>query len=262
MMHTLETIADHTVIPQFLGPKSKVLDLGANYGHFATAITNRFGCHCVCVEPAPTPFAAIPTTPLISKINVAASGSAGRSSFHISDYSEASSLVAKDPHYARTMEVQTKTITELMRSSGWATLDLLKLDIEGAEIDTLAQCPDEALTEIDQITVEFHHYLTTLPPILKAIERLRRLGFFTISMSSQSHRDVLFVNRHKLNISIVELNFLKLVTRNWQGGKRVAYRLFRRDAPKGQPKGQPHEFDARLDQWADTGDLLVMSGSI
>jgi hypothetical protein len=43
----IETIYDHTVHPRYLGPQSEVLDLGANYGLFAKAITARFGCRRV-----------------------------------------------------------------------------------------------------------------------------------------------------------------------------------------------------------------------
>jgi len=37
----IETIQDHTVHPRYLGAQSQVLDLGANYGLFAKAITAR-----------------------------------------------------------------------------------------------------------------------------------------------------------------------------------------------------------------------------
>jgi hypothetical protein len=43
-MIQIETIHWHTLAPQFLNPSSRVLDLGANYGHFAYAITERCGC--------------------------------------------------------------------------------------------------------------------------------------------------------------------------------------------------------------------------
>lgn len=68
----IETIHDHTVHPRYLGVQSQVLDLGANYGLFAKAITARFGCRCIAVEPSPEPFAAIAETPLISKLQAAA----------------------------------------------------------------------------------------------------------------------------------------------------------------------------------------------
>lgn len=40
-----------SLLPGYLGPESKVLDLGANRGEFARAIVKRFDCHCVAVEP-------------------------------------------------------------------------------------------------------------------------------------------------------------------------------------------------------------------
>src|SRR5215472_8271605 len=73
----LEAIYDHTVHPRYLSAQSQVLDLGANYGLFAKAITARFGCRCIAVEPSPEPFAAIAETPLISKLQAAAASKSG-----------------------------------------------------------------------------------------------------------------------------------------------------------------------------------------
>ena len=81
IMTMIETIHDHTVHPRYLDAQSQVLDLGANYGLFAKAITARFGCRCVAVEPSPEPFAAIAETPLISKLQAAAASSQVRCPF-------------------------------------------------------------------------------------------------------------------------------------------------------------------------------------
>src|SRR5436190_19144677 len=88
----LEAIYDHTVHPRYLGAQSQVLDLGANYGRFAQAITARFGCRCTAVEPSPEPFAAIAESPLIAKVQAAAAAKSGTLPFHIAVDSIASSL--------------------------------------------------------------------------------------------------------------------------------------------------------------------------
>jgi hypothetical protein len=42
-------------------------------------------------------------------------------------------------------------------------IDLLKADIEGAEISMLTACPDEVLGRIAQIGIEFHDFCGITP---------------------------------------------------------------------------------------------------
>jgi FkbM family methyltransferase len=91
----IETIHWHTLHPRFLGMSSRVLDLGANYGQFTQAITRRFNCKCVAVEPSPEPFANIVETQLISKLHAAVTEKSGTMPFHITADSLASSLLQK-----------------------------------------------------------------------------------------------------------------------------------------------------------------------
>ncbi len=51
------------------------------------------------------------------------------------------------------------TFRELRRRAGVDRIDLLKIDIEGAEIGMFDDCTDEELSSIGQITVEFHAFL-------------------------------------------------------------------------------------------------------
>lgn len=95
-MINLETIHWHTICPQFLNSSSRVLDLGANYGLFAKAITDRFGCQCVAVEPSPVPFEAIETGPNISKIHAAAGATPGRMGFRVDEENTLASSLDPD----------------------------------------------------------------------------------------------------------------------------------------------------------------------
>lgn len=49
----IETIHWHTLHPRFLNERSRVIDLGANFGWFARKIVRRFGCTVEAVEPSP-----------------------------------------------------------------------------------------------------------------------------------------------------------------------------------------------------------------
>ena len=114
----IETIHWHTLHPRYLDTESIVLDLGANYGEFSRAITERFGCHCVAVEPSPEVFAAIPRTPQISKLQLAIASKSGTMPFHIANSSLASSLWPAAAGPIRTIEVQAISLPDLLSLIG------------------------------------------------------------------------------------------------------------------------------------------------
>ena len=153
----IETIEDHTVHPRYLGTQSQVLDLGANYGLFAKAITARFGCRCIAVEPSPEPFAAIVETPFISKLQVAAASNSGTVPFHIATDSVFSSLHPPNS-LVKVIEVRALSLPDLFDLIGVGSLDLLKMDIEGAEIGLINTCPPSVLQQIKQLSIEFHDH--------------------------------------------------------------------------------------------------------
>jgi FkbM family methyltransferase len=142
------------VHPRYLGAQSQVLDLGANYGLFAKAITARLGCRCLAVEPSPAPFAAIAETPLISKMQAAAASKSGTVPFHIATDSVVSSLY-RPSTVVRVIEVRALSLPDLFELVGVRSLNLLKIDIEGAEIELLNTCPPSVLQQIRQLSVEF-----------------------------------------------------------------------------------------------------------
>ena len=63
--------------------------------------------------------------------------------------------------------------------SGFETIDLVKMDIEGAEWDCIMNTSDETFSKIRQITVEFHDFLNPEFRINseKCVDRLLSLGF-------------------------------------------------------------------------------------
>ncbi|MBE3094944.1 MAG: FkbM family methyltransferase, partial [Actinobacteria bacterium] len=75
--------------------------------------------------------------------------------FYLGDFITASSLYRSHRGLGHLMEnVQTTTIdNELFNFDG---IDLLKLDLEGSEIDVIPNILPKTLQKIKQITVEFH----------------------------------------------------------------------------------------------------------
>ena len=224
-MFSIETIHWHTLAPGFLTPASRVLDLGANYGMFSHAITKRIGCKCVAVEPSPVPFNGIPPSSLIQTIHAAVAGHNGTMGFRVDpENGLASALSTEDPN----VEVRVTTLPQLLDELQWETVDLIKVDIEGSEIEMLEACSDHFLSDrVSQISIEFHDFCGVTPPeiVAKTIDRLRSIGFESIRMSRIGHQDTWLVNRNRIAISKGEILFHTLITRNWFGLKRMAYRV-------------------------------------
>ena len=110
--------------PRYLGAQSQVLDLGANYGLFAKAITARFGCRCLAVEPSSEPFAAIAETPLISKLQAAAASKSGTVPFHI----------ATDPVFSSPSPSPPNPIVELSTFTRFRSRIFLRRSEHGPSI--------------------------------------------------------------------------------------------------------------------------------
>ena len=243
----IETIHWHSLHPRYLGSQSRVLDLGANYGLFAREVTERFGCHCVAVEPSPVAFHGMFRSPLITNIQAAISDHSGVMSFHVASESTASSLLQKSVSHQQTIQVRALSLPDLLAELRWPAIDLLKVDIEGAEIAMLASCPDDLLMRVGQITIEFHDFcgITPLSDVRRTLDRLHDLGFFSVRMSRIGHQDTWLINRGLLKISSHELFFVRLVDRNLKGLRRVANRVFQKALGLTERAGHPGSARAR-----------------
>jgi FkbM family methyltransferase len=210
------------------------MDLGANSGQFASTIGERYGWHCFAVEPNPEMFRLIPAGPCVTKYNLAVSHDEGPLEFYLSDNPENSSLmpIAAEPN-ARRILVEALSLPALFQRLDITSVDLLKMDIEGAEISLLMQAPDQLLRGVRQITVEFHESSgrSTIDEVLSVIARLERLDFVPLKMSLRHYGDVLFVNRDLCNVHSWEIASLRYVVRNavWAGRavRRLPGSLFR-----------------------------------
>jgi len=228
---SVEMIHWHTLHPRFLGPNSRVLDLGANYGLFSRFMVERFGCECVAIEPSPVPFQGIRTNDRISKRQIAIVPEPGDVSFHIRSESVSSSIYQLDTHqHLDTITVPGVTLEQLLQELGWSELDLLKSDIEGAEIQVLEATSDDCLRRIKQISVEFHDFsrITPAKQVEATIRRLERLGFSSVRMSRIGHQDTWLINRKLCPLSTSEFLYIKYAVRNWLGLRRVVDRMVAR----------------------------------
>lgn len=199
----LVSVRGHHIWPAPLTKDSVVVDAGAHRGEFSAEIIRRFGCRCHLVEANPRLVETLMMARAESITTAALGGRDGRGMLHVSENPEASSLF--DAGAATTsVEVETISLATLMRRLGLTRIDLLKLDIEGAEFDLIAATPDQILQRINQITVEFHDFKPAFRNrelFENARARLESMGFDCCNMAFRTHGDVLFLNRAQLRLA-------------------------------------------------------------
>ena len=220
----------HTFDAQDLSPQSVVIDLGANVGGFAHGIVQQFGCRCLAVEANPQLCRKIRPDPRLTVYNLAVAEKSGRLPFYVADNPEASSLLTGAAAGAQArIEVESIRLDELVQRESLERVDLIKFDIEGAEIQVLDSCSDAFLQSIPQLTVEFHDLVGITPraTVERVVARLQDLGFYTIKMSRSAWGDTLFINRRLTSASPLQLMWARHVTRNWWGLKRILARARR-----------------------------------
>ena len=74
----------------------------------------------------------------------------------------------------QVLDIEAVTLQDLLESKGWNTIDLLKIDIEGAEYEVFESISPEILIKTNKILLEFHWNKGRLNPI---INKLTQYGF-------------------------------------------------------------------------------------
>ena len=228
-------VMSHSFLPALLPADAVVMDLGANCGRFSTEVHDRFGWRCIAVEPNPAMFDRIPERSGIIRIQAAIATRDGPVVLNLASNPESSSLLSiSSAAKVGTVTVAGLTLASVASTAGCDRIDLLKMDIEGAEIDLLKSVPDEQWARIRQITIEFHESmgLSTIAQVRGAIAHLEQIGFTALKMSLTHYGDVLFVNTRLCCVTAGDVALFKLLTRNliWAGRawERATSRLCRR----------------------------------
>jgi FkbM family methyltransferase len=198
----LASVRGHHIWPAPLTKDSVVVDAGAHRGEFSAEIIRRFGCHCHLVEANPKLVETLIVAGAESITTAALDARDGRGMLHVSENPEATRLF--DAGSATIgVEVETISLATLMQRLDIAKIDILKLDIEGAEFDLIASTPNQILQRINQITVEFHDFKPAFRGrrlFENARARLQSMGFDCCNLAFRTHGDVLFLNRTRLRL--------------------------------------------------------------
>jgi FkbM family methyltransferase len=223
---TLDRIEGHTFVKTWLRNGSNVVDLGMNQGEFARTIQKKYNCNVVGVEANPFLVEGFNKSGTAQCFNLAISAQKGRVRFFIDPRnSEASSLTAVGESALRPVEVDSIPFAEFYAAQPRKDVDLLKIDIEGAEIDLFNGVESSIFAHTKQICVEFHSFLHPehLPAIRRIIARMQADGFHYCDFSTE-YVDVLFLNGKLEHIS--KLDEAQIFVHKYVNGAKRRFRNF------------------------------------
>lgn len=147
-------------LPDVVDPKV-IIDAGAHIGASAAYFATRYpGCRVIALEPSRSTFSRLRrhTSHLsnVESLNVALGGESGSVTFYERSASWGSSLTQGDD--ARAIEAEMVSLEDAMARLGVDEVDLLKLDVEGAEFAVLSS-PAVAPERVRAVIGELHSWM-------------------------------------------------------------------------------------------------------
>jgi FkbM family methyltransferase len=180
------TYSEHTYFRNLLSHKPTLIDLGGCLGNFSKHFLEYYPeSKILLLEASKTNFDNINITdPRFTKIHGAISHKKGKINFK-EDLSniQAGSFVF-DNTSDHSYMVDSYTLEELCNQFDY--IDLIKMDVEGAEWDIIMNSPDDIFKKIGQLSIEFHDFLdiSRKTDTEKCVNRLKTLGYSMISQST------------------------------------------------------------------------------
>lgn len=192
------------ILADSLTPSSVVVDvgLGEDIG-FSRSVSSHYGCEVHGFDPTPRALAYVARVapPRFSVHPIGLGAAAGRVPFYLPNNPDhVSGAITREDHVGGgEIEVELVTLGGLMQLLGTHCIDLLKLDIEGAEYDVLASDDFRRhASAIGQICVEFHHRWKGRGRASTdaAVRTLAGAGFECAWISPTTNEEYLFVRRN------------------------------------------------------------------
>jgi FkbM family methyltransferase len=188
------------IVANSLCNSSVIVDIGLGEDiSFSESLMQKYGCRTYGFDPTPKSIDYVRKRQVANfrlfEVGVAALG--GDATFYLPDNADhvSGSLFSATHVGRRSITVPLIAIGTVPEVIGTTKLDLIKLDIEGAEFDLLdAPGFARAVCHANQICIEFHHRWPEFgkEKTERAVKRLDELGF-AIAWVSASNEEVLFV---------------------------------------------------------------------
>jgi FkbM family methyltransferase len=201
---TTTVVYNHSFVPELIGTDA-VIDCGANRGEFSGWVSEQTNAPVIAYEPDPRLFEQLPQWDRVTYYNFALASAEGEVSLFLGN-KLCSSLVHAESPDAERVSVKAVELSRHLALCNVGTIGLLKLDIEGAELDVLSHLSPALFQRVKQITCEFHEFLdpATLPRVKEVISYVEAQGFYAINFSRSNYGDVLFLNRRFVTVGLRE----------------------------------------------------------
>jgi len=151
-----------------LDDSSVVVDVGCGHdADFSRYFIDKYGVRAIALDPTKkhAPFLRSFEDRASGKfkhVGIAVASTDGTITFHESCNNESGSILAEHANVqadqVSSYDVETVSLRSLPKRIEFAKIDLIKLDLEGAEYDLLRNADQQDLAPYDQIFVEFHHH--------------------------------------------------------------------------------------------------------
>jgi FkbM family methyltransferase len=190
----------HTVCPHALGANSVMYSVGLGEDvSFDLELQRRTKMTVHGIDPTPRSLAYLTSLDLPDRFHVhglAIGSYDGRARFHPPrNPNHVSHSLLERGNVADAFEVEVVKVSTMMQRLGHDHLDILKLDIEGAEYEVIEQLVQERVM-IRQLLVEYHHQFDSIAVArtLKSIKLLRSTGWLVFHVAD-SGREISFLHR-------------------------------------------------------------------
>ena len=179
-----------TICPKFLNETSVVYSFGIGYDvSFDLEIINHFDLKIFAFDPTPKSIEWVKKQNLPKQfmlIECGLAGFDGKAKFHPPenpDYVSAT-MLDRETTEDEAYKVEVKRLKTIMTELGHKELDLLKMDIEGAEYDVIDDIINGGIKP-GQILIEFHHRFKNVGvnKTIEAVNKLRKYGYGVFHVS-------------------------------------------------------------------------------
>ena len=183
-----------------LSADSVVIDAGCSYqADFSLCLMERHGVRAIGVDPTRKHQAALTAIAAqhrgrFSHVPWAIAAQDGTLTFHESRVNESGSLF--DDHVnvlsdeTTRYDVEAVSLGTLIGRLGLSRVDILKLDLEGAEYELFERLTARDLQPFRQLFVEFHHHAVRHVDVAdtrRLVKRVADFGFRTISVDDHNY---------------------------------------------------------------------------
>ncbi len=191
------------IVQNSLNGRSVVVDVGLGEDvTFSESIIGKYGCVVHGLDPTPRAirFVKALDNPSLILHEFGIGATPGAAHFFLpNDESHVSGAVYMETHLGRSsIEVELRTIGQIFEMLHCKRIDVLKLDVEGAEYDVIGSPEFQRYAgAIDQLCVEFHHRFPARgkSSTEDAVRVLRKAGFECAWHCRSTNEEFLFVRR-------------------------------------------------------------------